>query len=117
MLLEDLRARLAPGVRILAPDSFAGWELLKTVAGPAAEGMTVSGRDSRSISSPLAEGVSVPTSARSSASVRLPSPSVPLRATEVLLNAIARSDGTRASVTREPFRTKVTRGLIGSSHR
>jgi ABC-type branched-subunit amino acid transport system substrate-binding protein len=30
-----------------------------------------------------------------------------------LLDAIARSDGTRASVTRELFRTRVTGGLLG----
>ena len=32
---------------------------------------------------------------------------------EVLLDAIARSDGTRASVTEELFRTRVTDGLLG----
>jgi ABC-type branched-subunit amino acid transport system substrate-binding protein len=35
------------------------------------------------------------------------------QATEVLLAAIARSDGTRASVTRELFRTRVKDGIIG----
>jgi ABC-type branched-subunit amino acid transport system substrate-binding protein len=36
------------------------------------------------------------------------------QATEVLLDAIARSDGTRRSVTDELFRTRVTDGLLGS---
>jgi ABC-type branched-subunit amino acid transport system substrate-binding protein len=36
------------------------------------------------------------------------------QATEVLLDAIARSDGTRASVVDELFRTKVTNGILGS---
>ncbi len=36
------------------------------------------------------------------------------QATEVLLDAIARSDGTRASVRREIFRTRVRDGLIGN---
>ena len=36
------------------------------------------------------------------------------QATQVLLDAIARSDGTRASVVRELFRTRVEGGLLGS---
>jgi ABC-type branched-subunit amino acid transport system substrate-binding protein len=36
------------------------------------------------------------------------------QATEVLLQAIARSDGTRASVTRELRRVKVEDGILGS---
>jgi DNA-binding SARP family transcriptional activator/ABC-type branched-subunit amino acid transport system substrate-binding protein len=35
------------------------------------------------------------------------------QATDVLLDAIARSDGTRASVLRELFRTRMRRGLLG----
>jgi ABC-type branched-subunit amino acid transport system substrate-binding protein len=36
------------------------------------------------------------------------------QATEVLLDAIAASDGTRASVTRNVFRTRVKDGILGS---
>jgi ABC-type branched-subunit amino acid transport system substrate-binding protein len=36
------------------------------------------------------------------------------QAAEVLLDAIARSDGTRASVLRELFDTRITDGLLGS---
>jgi hypothetical protein len=36
------------------------------------------------------------------------------QATEVLLHAIARSDGTRASVVEELFATKVENGILGS---
>jgi hypothetical protein len=35
------------------------------------------------------------------------------QAAEILLDAIARSEGTRASVTRERFRTRVTDGIRG----
>ena len=35
------------------------------------------------------------------------------QAAEILLDAIARSDGTRASVTREVFRTRVEDGILG----
>jgi hypothetical protein len=36
------------------------------------------------------------------------------QATEVLLKAIAASDGSRASVTRNMFRTRVKNGVLGS---
>jgi ABC-type branched-subunit amino acid transport system substrate-binding protein len=36
------------------------------------------------------------------------------QAAEVLLDAIARSDGTRASVVREVYATKVRNGILGS---
>ena len=36
------------------------------------------------------------------------------QAAEILLDAIARSDGTRASVTREVFRTRVSDGILGN---
>ena len=35
------------------------------------------------------------------------------QAAEIMLDAIARSDGTRASVTREVFRTRVEDGILG----
>jgi ABC-type branched-subunit amino acid transport system substrate-binding protein len=37
-----------------------------------------------------------------------------VQATEVLLQAIARSDGTRASVVRELFATRMKDGILGS---
>jgi ABC-type branched-subunit amino acid transport system substrate-binding protein len=36
------------------------------------------------------------------------------QATEVMLDAIARSDGTRASVVRELFKTRVEDGILGT---
>jgi hypothetical protein len=36
------------------------------------------------------------------------------QAAEIFLDAIARSDGTRASVTRELFETRVEDGLLGN---
>ena len=36
------------------------------------------------------------------------------QATQVLLDAIARSDGSRASVTAQLFKTKVSNGILGS---
>jgi ABC-type branched-subunit amino acid transport system substrate-binding protein len=45
--------------------------------------------------------------------VALPYSITAAQATQVLLDAIAASDGTRASVTRNLFRTRVTNGILG----
>jgi len=112
-LLSEIHSAL-PGVKIMATDGFASFEQLRKLAGAAAEGMTVS----------LA---GVPTAA-----LRGPGKSFvaefgeqvgqdpdewsvgAAQATEMLLEAIARSDGTRASVTAELGKSKVTNGILGS---
>jgi branched-chain amino acid transport system substrate-binding protein len=113
-LLNDLRAALGPSVPILAPDGFLPLTVFLERAGPEAEGLTVS--------SPL-----LPSSHLPEAGVRFVSafeeavgrpaqpPSVAAaQATEVMLDAIARSDGTRASVVRELFKTRVEDGILGT---
>jgi DNA-binding SARP family transcriptional activator/ABC-type branched-subunit amino acid transport system substrate-binding protein/DNA-binding beta-propeller fold protein YncE len=113
-LIKDLRARLGPGVPLLAPDSFADFAGLVKVAGAAAEGMTVSvpGLPNERLPAPgktfVADFGATVGESPDPDSVRA------AQATEVLLDAIARSDGTRASVTRVLFKTKITNGLIGS---
>src|SRR5262245_60582068 len=110
-LIEDLRAALEPGVTFIAPESFAGSDLGKNL-GAAGQGMLVT-------------NPSVPTEELPPAGQQLlrdlaPSSTNPVaaaetaQATEVLLDAIARSDGTRASVVDELFRTKITNGILGS---
>jgi hypothetical protein len=47
------------------------------------------------------------------AATRLPS-AVTAQATDVMLDAIAHSDGSRGSVTRNLFRTRVSKGILGS---
>jgi branched-chain amino acid transport system substrate-binding protein len=113
-LVRDLRSVLGSRVRILLPDGFSPISAFAELAGPAAEGVTVSfpapaperlrgeGRRfvvqfGRAIGRPV-EAYSVPTA----------------QAAEVLLDAIARSDGTRTSVTSNLFRTKLSNGLLGS---
>jgi hypothetical protein len=111
-LIPNLRSVLAPGVRLMAPDGFSNFSQLVDLGGTAAEGMTVS--------VPI-----VPTG-------RLPDPgkrfaaafgaevgetpgafaALAAQAAEVLLDAIARSDGTRASVNAELFETKVENGIL-----
>ena len=111
-LIQDLRAELGQ-VPIITPDSFAAPDIAEEL-GPIGDGMltTVPGIPHSAlppagrrflrefgpvIAAPGAQGA--PEAAQ---------------ATEVLLDAIARSDGTRASVVTELFATKVENGILGS---
>jgi ABC-type branched-subunit amino acid transport system substrate-binding protein len=111
-LIADLRAEL-PNVPIITPDSFAAEDIAREL-GPIGNGLitTVPGfprtelppagqRFLREFGSPI---------------VASASPGTPeaAQATEVLLDAIARSDGTRASVVEELFATNVENGILGS---
>jgi branched-chain amino acid transport system substrate-binding protein len=108
-LVQDLRAALGTEVTLIGPDSFAGDEIAAEIGAPG-EGLRVT--------SPgfLAEELP-PAGQRFLHEL---APAEPLYAPEaaqaahVLLDAIARSDGSRASVVEEIFRTKVTNGILGS---
>jgi ABC-type branched-subunit amino acid transport system substrate-binding protein/streptogramin lyase/predicted Ser/Thr protein kinase len=112
-LVRDLRAVLGRRVQILAPDGFAAEALIQQ-AGPAAEGVVVS--------VPVADPARLPPTGRRFVEAfeqaiegqAAPSSAPTAQATEVLLDAIARSDGTRASVTRNLLRTRVKNGILGS---
>jgi branched-chain amino acid transport system substrate-binding protein len=110
-LVEDLRAALRPDVTLIGPDSFAAADIAKEL-GAAGEGMRVT--------SPGVAPEELPPAGQRFLREFLPAPTNPFyapetaQATEVLLDAIARSDGTRASVVDELFRTKVTNGILGS---
>jgi branched-chain amino acid transport system substrate-binding protein len=110
-LIRDLKAAL-PEVDIITPDSFAAPEAADEL-GPIGDGLitTVPG---------------VPPSELPPAGQRFlrefgaqtgspgTGPPEGAQATEVLLDAIARSDGTRASVAQELLATKVEDGILGS---
>jgi DNA-binding SARP family transcriptional activator/streptogramin lyase len=111
-LLATIRQALGPSVPIIAPDGFYADRLADQV-GPAGEGLFVS-----TVGMPV-ERLS-PSGTAFARRLQAATGSAPLtyaiyaaQATQVMLDAIARSDGTRASVTREMFRTKVRGGLIG----
>jgi branched-chain amino acid transport system substrate-binding protein len=110
-LVEDLRAALGPSVVLIGPDSFAAPDIAQGL-GVAGEGMLVT---SPGFPPPALSG-----SGREFLREFAPASSNPLfvpeaaQAAEVLLDAIARSNGTRASVVAELFRTKVTNGILGS---
>jgi branched-chain amino acid transport system substrate-binding protein len=111
--ISDLRRVLGRRVQLIAPDGFADFPTLVREYGSAAEGMV--------ISFPVVPPTRFPPSGREFAEAfeeAVGAPADPYamavaQATEVLLDAIAASDGTRASVTRNLFRTRVTKGILG----
>ena len=111
--VRDIRRVLGERVQLIAPDGFSDFEGLVEDSGSAAEGMVItfpvvpparfppSGRE---FVKAFEEAVGAPADPYSMAVAQ---------STEVLLDAIAASDGTRASVTRNLFRTRVTNGILG----
>jgi ABC-type branched-subunit amino acid transport system substrate-binding protein len=112
-LVRRLRASLPPRTLILAPDGFSPPEDLVRAAGPAAEGMWVSTPGLPNSQLPPAGRRFVESFTTSIGETPYQWPVAAAQATEVLLAAIARSDGTRSSVTRELFATQVADGLLG----
>lgn len=114
-VIRDLRARLGTSVDLLAPDGLTPLPLLVERAGPAALGMYVSLAGAVTERLPAAGARFVDRFQRTQPGVEIePSSVYAAQATEVLLDAIARSDGTRASVVEELFETRVRNGLLGS---
>jgi len=110
-LLQTLRARLGPGVPVIS----SGFDpATAALAGAAAEGMTISypgpaigllrGEGARFVASFSEKFGAKPDRFAVNAA----------QAMDVLLDAIARSDATRASVTSKLFSTRVSNGILGS---
>jgi DNA-binding SARP family transcriptional activator/ABC-type branched-subunit amino acid transport system substrate-binding protein len=114
-LVRDLRARLGPDVALVATDHFGPAADLIEAAGPAARGMYLSvyGVPNGELPPPGKEFLEEFEATRAGE----PSPSwsaaYAAQAAEILLDAIARSDGTRSSVTEELRRTTVEDGILG----
>ena len=111
-LLRDLRAGLGPRVTLIGSEGYLVPDFLH-VAGPAALGMY--------IAFPGADVSLLPPAGKrflKELKARTGKPGEPYTAyaaesAEILLDAIARSDGTRASVTKELFKTRVENGILG----
>jgi DNA-binding SARP family transcriptional activator/ABC-type branched-subunit amino acid transport system substrate-binding protein len=110
-LLRDLRARLGPDVRFVADGFDTDTAVLN---GASADGLLISqpgpmgkrlGAEGKRFAAAFSKkfGEEPTRFALSSA-----------QAMDVLLDAIARSDGTRASVTRRLFDTRISNGILGS---
>jgi branched-chain amino acid transport system substrate-binding protein len=108
-LIRALRARLGESFPLIVGDGFLTVPNLLQSVGRAARGMyvTFAGR--------AAGKAFVQAFASTQPDPRVPSyaAAYTAQATEVLLAAIARSDGTRASVLRELFASKVRGGILG----
>jgi ABC-type branched-subunit amino acid transport system substrate-binding protein len=111
-LMLDLRTALGPGVTFIAPDSFAADDIAQAL-GRVGDGMRVTTPGFPPEALPAAGQRFVREFGASRVEPRLFTPEA-AQATEVLLDAIARSDGTRASVVRELFRTRVENGILGA---
>jgi DNA-binding SARP family transcriptional activator/ABC-type branched-subunit amino acid transport system substrate-binding protein len=111
-LLRDLRARLGRAVQFMAPEVFD--PAAARLAGRAAEGMTISqpgppndqltGEGKQFVASFSKKFGAEPSRYAVAAA----------QAMDVLLDAIAQSDGSRASVTSNLFTTRVSNGILGS---
>ena len=114
-LIRAVRAAAGPKVAILAPDGFGLYDDLVALAGPAAKGMYVSQYGVANSELPPRGREFLDSFARSRPSGAGPdfAAAYGAQAAEILLDAIARSDGTRASVTREVFRARVEDGILG----
>jgi ABC-type branched-subunit amino acid transport system substrate-binding protein len=114
-LVRDLRARFGARFPLIAGDGFLTIPDLLRVAGPAARGMYVSFAGRANERLPAAGSAFVRAFAATQPNRRIASyaAAYSAQAAEVLLAAIARSDGTRDSVVRELFATRVRGGILG----
>ena len=114
-VVRDLRSRLGRSVDLMGPDGLTPVTLLVDQAGSAAVGTYVSVGGVLTERLPPGGARFVKRFGRTQAGAEIePSSVYAAQAAEVLLDAIARSDGTRASVVEELFRTRVNDGLLGA---
>jgi DNA-binding SARP family transcriptional activator/ABC-type branched-subunit amino acid transport system substrate-binding protein len=114
-VVRELRARLGSSVDLLAPDGLTPLPLFVEQAGPAALGTYVAAAGIVTDHLPPAGTRFVARFGQTQPGVAVqPYAVYAAQATEVLLAAIARSDGTRPSVVDELFRLRVEDGLLGS---
>jgi class 3 adenylate cyclase/ABC-type branched-subunit amino acid transport system substrate-binding protein/tRNA A-37 threonylcarbamoyl transferase component Bud32 len=114
-LLKELRSGLGPGVPLVVSDGFVSIADFFRSVGPSARSvyLTYTGLTTERL--PPAGRRFVDAFAATQPD-RLVHPTAvhAAQAAEVLLDAIARSDGTRASVTKELFATQVQDGILGT---
>jgi DNA-binding SARP family transcriptional activator/ABC-type branched-subunit amino acid transport system substrate-binding protein/streptogramin lyase len=115
-LLRDLRASLGPDVPILASDGFARVEDVVEIAGGAAHGLYVSvpGVPAERLGPAGEQFLRRLRSTRpAGAKPNLYWGAYGAQAAELLLDAIALSDGTRSSVTRQLLASRAKNGILG----
>jgi ABC-type branched-subunit amino acid transport system substrate-binding protein len=115
-LINELRTQLGPRVQLVTGDGFLPASALVQGLGPTARTLyiTLVGGAGENRLSPAGRRFLKDFLAAESATRVNPYAMYAAQAAEVMLDAIARSDGTRASVTREVMRTRVRHGVFGS---
>jgi ABC-type branched-subunit amino acid transport system substrate-binding protein len=114
-LLKELRARLGSKAVLVVPDGFLPVSDLFRAAGPTAQSVyvTIPGLTSQGLPPAGRRFLKAFASSEGKGSID-PFVVYSAEAATVMLDAIARSDGKRASVTRELLATDVRNGIIGS---
>lgn len=112
-LVEDLRAAVGPDTPLIAPDSFAADDVARAL-GPAGEGLYATEPGTTPDRLPPAGRRFLRALGLTPAEARETWAPEAAQAAEVLLEAIARSDGSRGSVVREVRATRVRSGILGS---
>ncbi len=113
-LVKDLRAGLGNSVKLMGPDGFTPISAVVDGAGAAAEGMTVSVAGLPNSRLKGAGKTFLGAFAKVVKKQADPYSVYAAQAAEVMLTAIANSDGSRASVAANLFKTKVSNGILGS---
>jgi len=116
-LIKDLRAAVGPKPVFVAPDGFTPYSATLG-AGSAAQGMVISyAGQPLSKLGPAGKKFQVQFRAYAKIKGNMPPYAVyQAQAAQVMLAAIARSNGTRASVVKEMFKTRVKNGIMGTFH-
>jgi len=112
-LIKDIRAG-APAVKIMAPDGFTPVSATVQGAGSAAEGMTVSVAGLPNAALKGAGKAFVIAFTKADHKAPDPYSVYAAQATEVLLQAIAHSNGSRADVTKQLFKVRLVGTLLGN---
>jgi branched-chain amino acid transport system substrate-binding protein len=114
-LIKDLRAAVGPGPVFVAPDGFTPYSATLG-AGSAAQGMVIS-YAGQPLSKLGPAGKKFIKDFRAYAKIKGNMPPYAVyqaQAAQIMIGAIARSNGTRASVVREMFKTRVKNGIMGT---
>ena len=114
-LIRDLRAALGPKVALIVPDGFLVFGDLTKLAGPATDSLYVTNYGYPNRLLPPRGKQFLEAFARMNDGEQGPdfAAAYGAQAAEILLDAVARSDGSRASVTRELRRTRISNGILG----
>jgi branched-chain amino acid transport system substrate-binding protein len=114
-LIKDLRSVLGTNVTLLAPDGFTPISGVVEGAGKAAEGLYVSvaGEPNEKLG-PVGKKFVKDFGATQKGGNVDPYAAYAAQSADVLLTAIANSDGTRTGVTAQLLKTKVTNGILGT---